>query len=336
MRQLTEQQIQILEALATYRYLTNDQIIRLGIVKQRSHLSTAFSRIRDIGKKLVETSSYGVHPQFGRIPDLHNLTKQGAELLIDEFEHLAENINYPKNRLKPAFRDYFHRVATIDTHISFRKSAISRGFEVDFFEHYFDKTGANRGSTQKLRAKTKIDLEASRYLIADGAGRYFDGEKKNLFLIEVHNGRDTKKLMQQLFNHLEAIGLGSPSLQYKHDRGHRVFIVFEHKGIMQATIKRLQNSPQFSEAKDYFLFKTLEQVRSESDFFSNWIDYSLNQQSIAGINTESNESLIVQEMEAIPEIQEAPPKEQPQAQEAPKEEKKKAQPSKKKKRWKLF
>lgn len=330
MRNIPEQQIKILEALAVYRFLTADQIIRLGITQKRPNVSTAFKNLEQGAKKLTDRKTFGVNPERGKIPNVHYLTKHGVKFLVEELGHEEENIKFPKGNSSLFNRDYDHRVATVDSHINFRQSAISSAFEVDFFDTYFDKTGANRGtSKKKLEAQTKIELESTRYFIPDGAGRFDDGIKKHLFLFELYNGKDTKRVIEQLGKHQEALELGTATERYKHDRAHRVLCVFEHRGELEAVARRMQQHHDFTDTKAHYLFKTLEQVRNGESFFTNWLDYDLKTHSLTGVTTEKQPAVRVK-------VWKTPQKEQPKAQEAPKEESKPAQPSKKKRKIKWW
>lgn len=263
---LTKAETDFLEALALYKFLTNPQVEALGVRKGAAN-------VRDFTKKfmvkhtgMVGRVSMGVRAQAGKIPHLYYLTPKGAEFVADTLDIEPESIKFPIPQAVASFRDYDHRVSTIDFFISLRLWAVSQGYEVLFTDAYFDKIGSARG-TEKLRAKTKIDT-GSGYIIPDGAGMLETPERKHLFLLEVYNGNDTKRVMEQLEKHLVAIGEGSPSIKYNFDRGNFLAVVFDTPEAKNAVIKRMQETQKFKEFKNHFRFKTIADFKNS--FYDAW------------------------------------------------------------------
>lgn len=92
---------------------------------------------------------------------------------------------------------------------------------------------------------------------------------KELFLFEMYDGEDSGWVIRKLKRHGQAIGLGSPSLQFGFQKAHRVIVVFERESLKQAVIKRAKGMPFFSQIMDYFLLKSLDELKSGS-FFEGW------------------------------------------------------------------
>ena len=266
MRFLTQSETDFLEALALYKFLTNPQIEALGVKKGAANVRQFSKQFMGKYPGVIERVSMGVRAQAGKIPHLYYLTPKGADFVAETLEIEPENIKFPAPQAVASFRDYDHRVSTIDFFISLRKWTKSQGFEVLFTDAYFDKIGANRG-TEKLRAKTKIDTGAG-YIIPDGAGMLETPERKHLFLLEVYNGMDTKRVLEQLEKHLVAIADGSPSLKYNFDRGNFVAVVFDSLEAKNAVMKRMGETPKFKEFKNHFKFRTIADFKNS--FYDGW------------------------------------------------------------------
>ncbi len=93
-------------------------------------------------------------------------------------------------------------------------------------------------------------------------------KKKELFAIEVYNGADTNRVHQSLVQHLLALKDGQPSRQFQLDYGSRVLCVFESETCKIQTMKRLFEDERFVSAKEYFLFKSLEEMKE--NVFEGW------------------------------------------------------------------
>jgi hypothetical protein len=263
---LNNSETALLESLALYKFLTNPQIESIGVKKGASNVRVFTKRFMDKHPGLIERLSMGVQAQAGRIPHLYYLTPKGAQFVEESLEIPPEKIKFPAAQSVVSFRDYAHRVSTIDFFISLRKWAESQGFDVLFTDAYFDKIGASRG-TEKLRARTKIDL-AGGYIIPDGAAMLDTIERKHLFLLEVYNGMDTKRVMEQLGKHLLAIADGSPSVKYGFDRGNFVAVVFDSDEAKNAVLSRMREDSHFKEFSNHFKFKTIAGVKES--FYDGW------------------------------------------------------------------
>ena len=278
MRKISEVQLQILERLNDYRFLTVGQMIEIGIATNKFTISRNIRALIDGGGKraFIDFVDFGTFPTIGRLPRIHYILKRGAKLLAEALQVDADDINHPRG-VKMFTRDYFHRVQTVDLHISARKFAEKYDLDFDFFHTYYEHTGANHSNKPnqpKRQALTKIPLKDS-YFIPDCIFQMTDPEgKKWLFTGEVYRGHTTKRTQQQLVKHLVALQEASISKAYGYNRAVRVLVVCEEERAMIALQKRIKNDPLFKEVEAFFLFATLEQVKA--NFAGCWTDFSGN------------------------------------------------------------
>ena len=268
---LNENKIKILELLATYKFLTTSQFLRLGIVKYRPNLVNLLKDLRDRQKPFIARIKFPVHAKFGRIEDVYYLTRHGVKFLTEHLNWNIEDIKHPKQQNSFFFRDYFHRLWTIDFHIEFRLWTENKGYEILFFDYYFDKIGANRTKRNlpRLEALTKITYNNGKdHIFADAISMFKTPERKYLFCLEVYTGKDTKRIINQLEKYTLALAEGQPSLKYNFNRGARIYIILEHKSNLEAVLNRMRENDIFEEFEDYFLFKTIDDLKE--NFYNKW------------------------------------------------------------------
>jgi len=270
----------ILLALAQYKFLTTSQLMRLGVTKNRSHLSRILSQLK-ADKPLVATISFSKGNRGNKTFDPHQepyenvayLLPRGVKTLMHEFQMQLQNINYPKGQ-DISYKDYYHRHRTIDCHISLSASTQKNDLELLFFHRYFDKIGNNR-TLKNLRAKTKIDLTNNRYIIADASFAIEAPKHTELYCIEMHNGKESKRILKELANYFEALQLGSPTKKYQQEygckRGARILNVFTYPNTMKAVLRRIvEEKILHPKAYKFYLFKTWEEVKNGGNFFEDW------------------------------------------------------------------
>lgn len=263
-QRINDKQKAILEYLAKYKFLTYDQMILLGIDKHKSTLSDLVSRMKSRKRALVKKIPHrvGVAAKFF-------LTKKGKDLLVEEYDMKEENILYPKGVIKTDTQDQKHRTQTISFQISLDKSCKKNNISVLFCDRYFDTVGNNR-MNKDLKSKTAVLYSPTKSVKADIIFMLETHKQKELYLLELENGKDTKKAVEKCERHGQAIVLGSANEKYNHLRGYRSLWIFEHESIMNTTIKRLQTDDFFTPLTEYFLFNTTTQV--EKSFFENWVN----------------------------------------------------------------
>jgi hypothetical protein len=118
MADLTAANIEVLRLLNRYRFLTNPQLLRLGLV--------ILSRFGDGNRPYIGKKDFGFIAGVGRLHRIYYLQKRGAQLLAETLHLDDDEVSYQK--VKPPFlQDYFHRLATIDVHIELDRFAAQYG-----------------------------------------------------------------------------------------------------------------------------------------------------------------------------------------------------------------
>ena len=79
---------------------------------------------------------------------------------------------------------------------------------------------------------------------------------------------NVQRVHQSLLQHLLALKDGQPSKLFELDYGSRVLCVFELESCKTLVMKRLFEDEHFAFAKEYFLFKTLDEVKE--NVFEGW------------------------------------------------------------------
>jgi hypothetical protein len=262
-------QTEILLALAQFKFLTTSQLQKL-VPREIAWLRKQIVLISKREKPLIEKLSFGFHPKFGKLENVFCLTPNGRETLCQTLSIEREAVKMPVGNSSLFFKDYTHRRNTIDIHVHLQLWTKTSDFEIVFFDTYFDKIGNNRRDAN-LQAKNKIDLPNGDYLIPDAITLLDNSETQFLYLIEMYDGKDTKRVIEQLHKHAQAIALGSPSVKYGFAKSNRVLCVFEFESNRDAVLSRLHNNPAFAAMTNHFLFKTLEAIRTQ-DFTEGWLN----------------------------------------------------------------
>lgn len=265
---MKESQIRVLEALATFKYLTTQQMLDMSISTSRPNLlQNVLKNIRDIKYPYIHRQSMPSN-HAPRLCDIYHLTKKGAEWLEDERILEKHVIRYPIGKRPVTTRDYAHRVATINIHIALNNWLGDQGEEMFLVSSYFDRPGSQRNGTPRIL--NKVEISPYKYLLPDLITHFSYGDDEKIIVWEQHNGKDTKKLIRQVETHIQALKGGLIGKKVGIDKLHRIGLVFEHESIMQASIKRLNALYGLEEnIYKFFLFKTNKTV--QSNFFENWV-----------------------------------------------------------------
>ena len=266
---MSESELKIIEALARYKFLTVSQLDFLNILKNKMGLYQRLRELRSGKKPFIKNNVFGIMAGKGRLEDFYFLEKRGKDFLIEDLDYKEENIKIPKGTSSLFLRDYFHRMETINFYLYLDRFLLQNESHIIFLDYYFDKIGNNR-SKKNLRAKNKIDIEETGgYIIPDIVTKFRYKKEPYLFFFEQHNGKDTKKLLKQLYYHLLAIEQGAGAEKYQMKKSHRVAVVFEFEGILKATLKRIEKIAEFEGFEKFFIFKTNEELKK--DFFNGWV-----------------------------------------------------------------
>ncbi len=268
MQVLNETQVNVLLALARFRFLSTSQLHRL-VKKEIAWLRKQVSALVNREKPFVERITFGFHPKEGKLENVYFLTKYGKAALLDLLKIDESQVKMPVGNSSLFYKDYKHRKNTIDFHIALYEWTQGSEYTLDFFDTYFDKVGNNR-KDKNLRAKTKIDLLEADYLIADGVFTISNASNQFLYLFEMHDGKDSARVIQQLKKHAQAIALGTPSKHYNMgNKSHRVLSVFEFISTKNAVLERIKAENYFVKMPNHFLFKSIETLENPT-FSEHW------------------------------------------------------------------
>jgi len=93
-------------------------------------------------------------------------------------------------------------------------------------------------------------------------------------LFELHRGRDTNRIIEQIKAHQIVIRKGIAMEKYGMERNCRVVVVFEKKSTQQLTLKKLTLDQEFTPYVDYFVFKNLEEegTRGREELGQGWVN----------------------------------------------------------------
>ena len=113
-----------------------------------------------------------------------------------------------------------------------------------------------RGKVEPMQTVTRIEYGNGYYLDPDGVLLFEKEGKPKMFLIEIYNGKDTKRVINQLRKHVYVIKHGLAAAKYDVKIAARVVSTFEQEGNMKAVLERLAIDPyfQFEGIENYFFF----------------------------------------------------------------------------------
>lgn len=258
--------LKILELLELFQFMTVEQITRAGKFKSKDVVRRQANEYASNAKHapFLHCKDFGSLAGVGRLHKIYALTEHGAEVLAEYRQCEPEEITHLTGKIQFSI-DYTHRLHFVDAHIKIREWAEESGVEIGFFTGYFESIGANRGGkdTPKMVKKNRIDLPSGRFIIPDGIFSFHQGEKHRLCVLEIHRGKDTKIIADQLEKHIEALYTKAIQGKYGHSTGNFVLSVYENEGTMQAVKKRISLNSDFSAVSRAFHFSTLESLQSD-------------------------------------------------------------------------
>jgi hypothetical protein len=279
MRQFSETEQAVLEYLAEFQYLTSTQFMRLGLTKTRKGIYPALRRMLEDFRPTIARINYTVSPTQGRPESVHYLTNYGVKTLVKMGLDEAK-IKHPRRSSVTFASDHAHRISTINFLIDMKLWVNAKGYGLDDFTFYFQQAGGsnrfNRGGHSLSDNRIDIENEGVGYIMPDAIAIVERKELPPLFaLFEQHNGKDTKRFLEQVHGHILAMERGAPSIKFdvKHNGefvANRVFAVFENEGIMQASMQRLAKSSDFRDFLDRFYFKS-EAMLEATGFGESWL-----------------------------------------------------------------
>lgn len=256
------QQWKVLQALCVYRFLTVDQMLRLGISKNAKSLrdKTLFALRHH---KCIHSEKIGSF-----LPDVHHLTKKGADLLS-----LVEGIEVEASGSgkKQPFSALFarHRFAQVDFHIALQRWAEQRG-DADVLLELQDFICEPKIGRAKPKPMTELAVpELVNTVIPDGTFAVgLNTGPVAVYLVEIHRSTQSKAVTDQLGKYFAVIK--SSIIKQKYGlRANPIICSVHHQSSVLASVKtRLNAHPGFAPFKHNFVFHTLEDLNS--DFAGGW------------------------------------------------------------------
>ena len=256
------QQWKVLQALSVYRFLTVDQMLRLGISKNAKSLrdKTLFALRHH---RCIHSEKIGSF-----LPDLHHLTKHGQDML---FQVEGEGTNSVPSTKRIPFSPVFapHRFAQVDFHMGFRQWAEMRGdAEVVLELQDFVRSSAGRNTVPKSATEIVI-TQFSKPIIPDGifAVSLTTG-KVALYLVEVHRSTQSQAITEQLARYFEVIKSGTIAQQFGYAVNPIICSVHHQPSVLLGVKTRLQQHPEYATFKHNFVFHALEDLNT--NFSGGW------------------------------------------------------------------
>ena len=279
MIRLTETGEKILEQLAVFRFLTADQLRRLGASPDINHIRQTANRLAKVRPAFLGKMDYGSQVGHGRLPVVYYLTPQGAGVLAELRDEDESKIQYPRGRVD-AKTDYHHRLGCVEFRVQLSQ-ALKRPHFLTKYWAYYDYRGANKGQNVagKLRQLTTFYYKPNSNSIVrvtpDGLFWVRSYEKtgdfnERLFIFEYSRGMATARVVKQFALHHKMATEGHYSKHY--DLGKkmpRICWVFDTENAMKAVRKRIMKDrilhDKYSKA---VYFKTYDQMLT--DFVGGW------------------------------------------------------------------
>ena len=256
------QQWAVMQALNTYRYLTVEQMLQLGISKNAKSIrdKTLFA-LRH--RKYIQSTKIGSF-----MPDIHSLTKLGAdELAGREKICLSQQTSTKRQSFSAMFAQ--HRFSQVDFHIGFREWIEERS-DADILLELQDFQGRTSSSDGKLQSSTALNVPGlSRSVIPDGTFVVeLTSGQQAIYLTEIHRSTQTKAVTEQLLRYLHVIRSGAVQAKYGFKAHPMICSVHMQDSVLIGVKKRLMQHPDFEPFKRNFVFRKMEGLTS--DFQRGW------------------------------------------------------------------
>lgn len=258
----------VLQALNQFRFLTTTQILRLGIAKDRGNLNKVLasmvSATRDEQNiprpKEIGALDFGAIAGVGRLPRMYFLAPKGAELLAE-----LDPDGAPPRPIVNAVRfrnDYFHRVHTVDFHITLARFAAATGHEITLNRQYF--TWRPKQGSAPARPSTSIDLKPG-FIDPDSIYRLTgpDGVER-LFLVEVANGDKVARVANKLTEYAQVLERQVINQAFDFPKGVRVLWIFEHEPTLERVRSRVGEDSWVQNYAPHFFLRPMSEISPET------------------------------------------------------------------------
>ena len=221
----------LLRALATYRFLTIMQAVRLGI-GGREHIGERLRRLAKAGY----VSMFGNSPLHG--PRIHWLTKRGADAVRELLSEEGAPAEVPAPR---AYRGGAHlraRVAIVDCHIALAMWAREAGLRLDDVRTEFSRNPATLAPATTLTHDGRTYTPDGIFQLTDPAGKSW------LLVLELERGGfagSPDHFRRMMAERAEVINTFTveQALDWQGDNAARFLFVFATSEMMEAATRRL-------------------------------------------------------------------------------------------------
>ncbi len=273
MKMLSLSASKALNALATYQFLTAQQMANLGVGRTAKQVrDSTLKKLLQTRRPLIEYKDYGVIAGIGRLARIHYLTPYGVNIVAEMERISPDEITYPKDGAKFQ-QDYFHRLQFVDFHIGLRQWIDAQeDAELEFFHSYYTKRKV-RGvlssiNKHNFKNKNRLPVGHRATFEPDGVFRFDRGEKTFLCALEVHRKPDSLYIARQLDQYITAIDQNLLSDHYGQDAANLVLSVHDSKASFNSVRKRLLAIPDFERYMSHFHFAVSEEIEKN---FTSWV-----------------------------------------------------------------
>lgn len=252
---LSPQQYQVLSALRRYRFLTVEQLLRLGVSRNANALrdKTLFA-LRHHG--FIQSEKIGSF-----LPQVHALTPAGAAVLA-ELEGVALS-RTPSPKRQP-FSALFapHRFAQVDFHIGLRQWAEKRG-DVELLLELQDFVRQPRPATE-LTVPSLVTTVIPDGLFAVGSA----SGQQAVYVVEIHRATQSKAVAQQLGQYLAVITSDAIGQTHGFSAPPLICSVHQQAAVLSSVKARLLAHDGFEPFQHNFVFHSLDDLNDH--FTSGW------------------------------------------------------------------
>ena len=186
----------------------------------------------------------------------------------------------PNGRIVTA-KDYRHKVTTIDIQIELQKWIRRRKAEVLSYHRYFDKEGSNR-KVRRMTSVNKVSFQNS-FIIPDSTMLAKEGGFERLYLIELHYGKDSKRIYNQINAHLQLLLSFRAHIKYDYpkDRAYFILIAFSEETTLHNSINRFkEQQAKYYDVDQFILCKSLTSI-NETNIEDEWLSILGNPHSLS-------------------------------------------------------
>lgn len=249
------QQWKVLQALSLYRFLTVEQMLRLGISQNAKSLrdKTLFALRHH---ECIQSEKIGSF-----LPDVHYLTPKGAALL-SELEGVK--IGPVPGKKKQPFSALFakHRFAQVDFQIGVHQWVDTRG-DAEVVLELQDFVRQPKAATE-LIVPGLVNSVIPDVIIAVG----LTTGQHAVYLVEIHRATQSKAVAQQLGQYFEVIKSGVIAQSHGIDAHPIICSVHHHPAVLASVKRRLVAHEGFEPFKRNFVFHGLDDLNDR--FTTGW------------------------------------------------------------------